>query len=334
MHRVWFGEGDGRERFNQLATKLRTSGGLEAVESVLGIEAKRFTPEISRHLRRIGTTRELPFDEAGLRRRMQIGPAEAAMVAVQLSNLLFSSGKEAEADQELRAAQSFAPEAPFIKEAMARRELRRGEGERAVALYREAIAQGSANPRAYLISAGQWLDSTTSHGVDQLGGGGIFADKALSDVRQAIQLSPGNIQAYRLMGRALFLRPEVSFEHVDELSVGIGPADDDGQVRFYRSFLFERLKRFEEAKTDLELLVTSPRTGPAIRQQSEQRLHQMAFNKTVDRVNELARQRKFGEAREWIANQQQTPAGQALAEHYNKLLKWVDNAERRAASAQ
>jgi hypothetical protein len=331
MHRIWLGDANGRERFNQLPEKVRAIGGLAAVESVLGVTAKQLTRELTLYARGASHTREFRFNEAGLRARMEVGPAELPVVAVQLSNLLYSAGKELEADRELNEAWSLAADMPFVKEALARRELRRRNLDAAVALYREAITQGSLNPRAYLISAAEWM-KVTSGRTDQAGGGGIFADKAIADLRRALQLNPGNMEAYRMLGRAFFLRPEVSAEHVEELSAGVGPGDESGHVRYYRSLLLGRLKRNADFQNDLEALLQSPQTATWIRAEVEQRVNQAAFNVALERAQNLVASAKFAEAHEWVISQQQTAAGRALAAHYEKLLQWVEQSEQRSKS--
>ena len=333
MHYLWLRDDKGAERFQQLATALRNTPDVAALEAVLGVPAKDFTTAISRYVRGAGKRREIPYDDAGLRSRVETGPALAGIVGVHVSDLLFGFGKNFEAEQELKAAQASAADTPLLQEALARQELRNREPERAAELFREAMARGSTNPRAYMISADNWLDQT-SVGRDTAGAGGLLADKAIADVRRAIELSPANMEAYRILGRAFFLRPEVTDEHIAELTRGVDAGDPGGVVRYYRALLFERLRRTADAIADLRVLVNDPQTVASVRTQATQRVAQHEFNQAIEHVQRLVAERKFAEALEHARQQQQTPTGRSIPESYDKMIRWVQDAEKRAAAGR
>ncbi len=327
MHRVWLADDRGGERFAELATLLRTVPDLAALETFLGAPAKDLSAQLSRYARRGAKEREFPFDEAGLRARMETGPAPPVAVALQLSNLFFGAGKMDEAERELAVAQALAPTAAAVIEASARRELRRRDERRAAELYREAMAQGSTNPRAFLVSAGERLNQTSSGRIDRAGQGGIFADESLGEIRRLLEIHPGNPEAYVALGRALYLRPTISDEHIKELGVGVGPADDTGQARFYRVLLFERLQRYAEALDDLKVLLEAPRTAPSVRQQAQRRVGEIAFNETLEKVNEFVGAGRFPEAQVLITARRALSGGEAQAANFERLSKWVSDTE-------
>ncbi len=334
MHRVWLEDDQGRERFAQLAALLRRSPDLAAIEAGLGIAAKDLTLQLTRHARRSAREREFPLDEAGLRARMETGAAPPVVIALQMANLFFGANQVDEADRELAAAKALAPTAAVVLEALARRELLRRDARSAVELYREAITQGSVNPRAFLFSANERLNQTSSGQVDRAGQGGIFADESIAEIRQFLKLSPGYPEAYVTLGRAFYLRPEITEEHIKEIAPGIEAGDDAGQVRFYRVLLFDRLKRYAEARADLQVLLEAPRTVPAIRQQAQQRVGEITFNETVGKVNELVAAGRFSEAQELIASRCAFGAGEAQKANYAKLTKWASDMEARQKAKQ
>ena len=328
MHRVWLGAGDGRERFRELVAKVRTGPDLAAVEAVLGVDASKLSAEIVNHLGAKRRTIEIPFDEMALRSRLEITPAAAAEIAVHFSNLLYAARKPFEAEQELKDAEMRSPESPWVKEALARQAFFQRDSDRGVELYREAIAHGSTSPRAYLISANHWLDQASVGRQDEAGGGSTVADKAIVEIRRALELRPADPEAYRLLGRAFFLRPEITEEHLHELEAGVGSADVGGQIRFYRALLLNRLKRTADFEAALLSLCGDTHADVEVRGQAGEFLHNLAFDRTRIQVESLVNEKRFGEARQLIADQKATDAGRPRADLYDRLLRWVIRAER------
>ncbi len=328
LHRIWLAEGDGRERFRQLAAAVRAGPDLAAVESVLGVGADQWSALLGKHIGGRRRLLELPFDEAAMRARLEVGPAVPTEVRVQFSNLLFAAGKNLEAEHELAQVQAAAPASAAVKEALARVAARQRDSDRAVELYREAIALGSRSAHAYLVSASHWLDQASARGVDEAGGGTTVADSALVEIRQALQLSPGLPDAYRLLGRAFYLRPEIGEEHVQELSAGVGPSDVGGRTRFYRALLFSRLRKGDECVADLRHLVGASDTADNVRRQSQEILHDFAFDHVRARVEALVKEGRHDEARQLAETEQATAAGGARRDAYERLLRWVKNAAR------
>lgn len=329
MHRIWFVDERGGERFAELAALLRRTPDLAAIEAALGIAAKDLTAQLTRHARRSPRERELPLDEAALRARMETGAAPPLLVALQLANLHLGANQHDAADRQLAAAQALAPAAPVVLEALARRELQRGDRRRAVELYREAIGQGSVNPRAFLASANHRLDQTMSGGADQAGQGGVFADESAAELRRLLAIHPGHEGAYAALGRALYLRPDLTDEHVKELAPGIAAGDATGRVRFQRALLLERLRRFADARADLLALKEAPLADPVLAAQMRPRLGDLAFRETVDQANELAEAGRFAEARKLIADRRTAPEAAVRQASFEKLANWLETQEAR-----
>ena len=258
MHWVLLGEPTGaRERFAALAAQAQaTTDADAAVAAIMHRERAAVQDEVWRHLRReVQIT--LPVDEGALRSQTQVAPAPEAEVDVQLANLLRACGQSREADTQLERARTLAPDLPAVKEAIARRELAQDNRTGAVEFYRQAIAAGSVDARAFLLSAETRLNDARSNGRDEVGDGGPAADKALAEIRRAIALDPGNDDAYRLLGRALFVAARVTAANLDELAPGLTSPALGPTVRCYRGLLLQRLARTDEALADYQQVLAA-----------------------------------------------------------------------------
>lgn len=272
MHRILLGGRGGRERFEALAEKLRTSSATDAVQAVVGLPPKDWEKDISNHLRSRDSRREIPFDAALVRAELKPESVTEAELQMQLANLLVATGKPVEAEAAFAQARAAMPDAAAVKEWLARRELRRNDREEAARLYREAIAAGSHNSVAYLVSAMQRLSDSQVGGVDRAGGGGQNIEVALTEIHQAIRLNPGNGDAYRLMGRALFVHPKPTREQLAGLTPGLASGPGSDVVLLYRGLVEERLEMWSEAAADYRRLVEAKATGPSTRRNAAERL--------------------------------------------------------------
>ena len=280
MHWVLLGEPTGaRERFAALAAQAQTTPGADAaVAAVMHRERAAVQDEVWRHLRReVQIT--LPTDEGALRSQAQVAPAPDAEVAVQLANLFRACGKDREADAQLERARAAAPDLPVVKEALARRELAQDNRAGAVDFYRQAIAAGSVNARAYLLSAETRLNDARSSGRDEVGDGGPAADKALVEIRRAVALDPGNDDAYRLLGRAFFVSARVTAANVDELTPGLTSPEQGPAVRCYRGLLLQRLGRLDEALADYQLVQAAPEVDGRIQRLAKVQAESIRFER-------------------------------------------------------
>ena len=285
-----------RARFLALAEKVRaTRADQEAVAAVIGCPPNELMARVMSHINTDWPIR-LPIDDAGLRAQLRVGPAPEAEVDVQLAELLAAAGKTTRYEDELESARALAPGAACVKEALARREARHNNPSAAAQLYREAIAAGSVSPRAYLMSASDRINESTG-GVDQAGVGGFNIADAISEIHRALQLSPGNTDAYLLLARAFFVAPKVSAADIDELAPALNPGPDGQRLRLYRALLYARISRTEESVADLKEVLGNPQSPAEVRRIATDHLRRAAFAADSRRVERLANAGQFDQAR-------------------------------------
>jgi tetratricopeptide (TPR) repeat protein len=257
---IWllFSQHHPRETFEALAANVRAKSYLEAVQDTTGLESEQFVTAITAHLKQRNHGYQCPFDEQKVRASLQLSPAPEVEVHVQLANLLVAAERYAEASNELNQAQALAPEAACVKEAAARQALRDEQKDDAVKFYRDAIAAGTKNPMAYLVSASARLDEYSSNGIDYAGGGGPSTETAVSEIEKALALNPGNMRAYRVLGRAFYILPKFTEERLAELTPALVKGADGCSARFYRALLYERLEMLDPCMSDLRLIIDDP----------------------------------------------------------------------------
>jgi tetratricopeptide (TPR) repeat protein len=297
------------------------------VEAVIGVKLRDLEKDIAKHFLRRDTVREIVFDVVGTRAALKTVAATEAEVQVHLANLLVATQKPDEAELAFLRVQAVMPEAPAVKEWLARRELRANRPEEAARLYREAIGGGSRNSVAFLVSAEQRLTDSRSSNVDRTGGGGRDIEESLAEIRQAIRLNPGSIEAYRLLGRALFLHPKPTKEHAVELSRGVAPGAEGGAVQFYRALLYERLEMNTEYGADLAQLVAAKATSSSVRRLAKERLESEGFRRTQEEVEKLAKEKNYAEARAVVAKARQGDVGRETDQHYEAMTLWLTEKE-------
>ncbi|MDD2762630.1 MAG: hypothetical protein PHE83_01495 [Opitutaceae bacterium] len=329
MHMTLLGGPTGiRDRFEALAAQVReTPRADETVAAVLHLDAKRMEQEINRHLRK-DLQVKIPFDEKTVRAGLKVSPVSECEVRLQLANLLLTAGKNDEANLELQRARALAPEAPMVKEALARRELLQGKRDLASELYREAIAVGSVNPAAYLASAEQRLADVSLGGRDLLGEGGIPAEKAKAEIRRAIELDPGNGEAYRLLGRAFLVARHVTTAEIDELAPGVAAAKQGAWVRYYRALLYWRLGQVDACQADFQRIIDDPQAQDDARNMARQQSERMRIEAVRLEVKRLVEERKFSAALELV--DASAHASRPADEQYQTLRAWI---EEQAAQA-
>lgn len=285
MYWVLFSQRHPRESFEALAKSIRERSYLEAVQDTTGMKSEQFVRAITTYLKQKNPTYECSFDEQKVRAGLLLSPAPEAEVHVQLSNLLAAAERYEEANNELNQALALAPEAPCVKEACARQALRNQLKEEAVKLYRDAITAGTKNPMAYLVSAGARLDEYSSSGTDYAGGGGQSTETAIGEIKKALELNPGNLQAYRLLGRAFYILPKLMEDQLAELTPALVAGADGCGVRYYRALLYERLGKLDPCMNELRLIIDDPDASQ--------------WNKRAaqDRLTRLERRKKGGGSR-------------------------------------
>ena len=321
MHRVLLDGENGRMNFEALFEKLRDTPDSEAVQAVLHVSEDQLKEDIHRHFARGSFVREIPFDATAARRRIAIDSASDAERQVQLGNLLFAAGKSDEAESEWAKAAGVESMAVPLKEAHARYALHENDRTTAVQLYREAIAAGSKNAAAYLISAQQRLDESHD-GVERAGVGGALAEQAAAEIRRALGLSPGNPEAYQLLGRALYLSPNIAAADVEDLRRGIARSESGARVQYYRALLYQRLGRTAEYVADLRAVADNPLAPSLLRDAARKAAGIPDFDQLVATVEALTQKQQF-EAALAAVDGYRTLAAAADNNRYAQLRDWI-----------
>jgi len=283
MSWILFSQHHPRESFETLTTNVREKSYLEAVQSSTGLRSEQFVNAVTAYLKQRNHGYRSSFDEQKVRAGLQLSPAPEVEVHVQLANLLAAAERYADASKQLKQALALAPEAACVKEAAARQASRDEQKDDAVKLYREAIVAGTKNPMAYLVSANARLDEYSSSGIDYAGGGGPSTQTAIDEIEHALVLNPGNMWAYRLLGRAFYILPKLTEERLAELTPGLVNGADGCSARFYRALLYERLEMLGPCMNDLLLIINDP---DALRWTKNSAQERLARIKTRMRDNE------------------------------------------------
>ena len=242
MHWVLLKDADTRARFLDLARRLRTEAPEEAVSGVMGTPLAGLKKEIVQHQRK-WAPREVAFDEAAFRARLNVSPAPRVEMLVWTADLFASIGKPWRSDTNLDEALAIAPELALVQEAWGRRMIREDRHEDSVTSYRRAISAGSRNYMAYQLSGTEHLrDAERNSGAfrNRVGAGGKAATLALSELRQAVLLNPSSTYALESFGRALYLSPEVNAEDVSFLRDRAEPGEMGAAARIQLALVLTR----------------------------------------------------------------------------------------------
>lgn len=324
MNCILFQEGEPRDRFMGLAKKISDrQDEMQAVESLVGVPAEKLEKAISRHL---GGNHEvkIPFDEKAILARLKIEPADEAEVMVRESDLLVTYGREDEGNALVDRAAALAPQATYVNEALARREMRRQDQTAAARFYRMAIAAGSTNTNAWIISAAERLTQVQAYGGDMAGGGNKGTRIALDEVHHALQLDPGSMDAWRLLGRVYFVLEQAEEAGLADLSRVVTDSENGLQVRYYRGLLHSRLGHAEEAVADLSHIATHARAPEVVRRSAANFLTQLQFGKDKQQVEQLVKDEKYDEARIVVARGSEQATGTPTVKSYGDLLDWLE----------
>ena len=332
MHYLWLQDERGTERFYDLVQRVRKEPEMAAALGALGLREAELTKTLSRYAGRANKTRQFKVDEAAWRAQMQTGAAERSVVGVYVADLLRSFRRPGTAELELAQAFLAAPENPIVLEGRAREALARNDREGALALYRDAMERKSTNVTAYLTSADNWLDQGRSGGLDHAGGGGIIAATAQAEIQRALEIDPRNEEAYRLLARALFVRPEIAPADLALLDPGLQLGDTKGFIRYYRALVLKRLKQDAEYEETLAALSVSTTAHANIREQAVNRLGKEVYNGLVARVEKLGAQGKFDEARALAAAARKGPLrAETFQSRLDNVDKWIAATEQQRA---
>jgi len=268
MHWVLLDQDDARERFQRVSAELNILH-FDEITRVLDCPVADLDRALNRHFKGRLKTKTFPFDPVALRAKWTIAPASTYEVMAHKADLL-ASHQPAEAHAELDRALALAPDAPIVHEALARLAFREGDAESAIRYYRSAIEHGSKNAIPRLRSASAHLDeSSGGTGSDRAGNAGSNAAEAIAEIRDALAIEPRNLEAYRLLGRALFVSPKLAENDIEELTPGIVPGRDGAYVRFYRALLYSRLNLSEQAAADFKAIAADPAVPSQDRKRAE-----------------------------------------------------------------
>lgn len=272
MHWVLLGGPDTRDRFQRVAAELRGVSITPQVAAVLDCPVTKLSREISRHFRGGPVTRAFPFDEKSLRSTWNVENAPSFEVDIQRAEILFAAEKTVEARAVILNLQVTAGDSPLVQEALARSAQREGDSVTAAAHYRRALELGSKNPTTRLRSASALLDESSMNGADYPGNAAGNAAEAIAQIETVLADDPTNLDAYRLLGRALFVAPKITEQDLEKLSPGIGPGAAGARVRYYRALLYLRLNQPEKAREDLRLIADDSSVPNNDRQRARNRL--------------------------------------------------------------
>jgi hypothetical protein len=164
-------------------------------------------------------------------------------------------------------------------------------------------------------------------GRDVAGEGGAAAELAVEELRQAIRLNKGDAEAYRLLGRALYVLPKITSDHIAELSKGVFLGEEGQIIRIYRSALHTRLNQTDEAMEDLRHVIADVDVSPQNRENAVQRLAGLHFDRDLKIVEGHAREKNYAAARDILKTATSTPECEVVAASYASLSEWVDENE-------
>lgn len=326
MHWILLHEGSTRQRFGDLALRLRTTDGLDAVAEAMNTGAVDFHAAIRQHLRRT-PKRTLVFDAPAVLAGFRISPAPEAEVLVITAELLVAAQRVHDAGIHLDRALALDPELPAVKAAWARRMFREGRPRDGIQLYREAIAAGSKNFAAYLRSAEARLDDAQTGGRDVAGEGGAAATTAVNELRQAIRLNPGSAEAYQALGRAFFVSPKVTGGEVEELSRGVFVGEQGQFVRFYRAALYNRLGQLDDALKDYRSLLEDPDVSSQNREIARRQIAATLFDRDAKRIDALLKAKDHPAARNLVQLAADSPDCEPARADYERLGRLIDENE-------
>jgi len=324
MHLVLLDSGNPRDRFQRLAAMVHgTRNDLSPVALFLGTTPAKMGELLHSHLFR-DQTREFPLDVAQLKAAVHITPAPEAEIRVELGDLLRSAGNNAEAQMQYDRARYLAPNLAVVKEAEARSALAQGDHSAAAQDYRDAIAAGSHDPEAYLISAEDRLNDASSGGLERAGSAGDVATLAIDEIRHALTLSPGNGAAYSLLGRAYFVAGQISEANVAELTPALPDPDYGRRIRYYRALIYERLGMNDASVSDLRFILTDANTPQGLHKSVQKVLESKSMVADEKEVNALVAQKDYAGARAVVAAAQQR-GDATTGQSYEQLSTWIDD---------
>lgn len=315
-----------RSHFQALAAEVRSTRQAEmAVAKVLGLAPEKLLSGLKEQAGRKGPV-VLPYDAVAAKNSVRVSPVEDWEVALFKAKLMQGFSRHDAAESELAKAVAKAPRHPDVLAAMGRQKMARKESREAIEYYREAIAAGASNPKLLLASATARIDTTKTTG-DRPGEGGIAATEAIEEIRQAIALTPGDGEAYQLLGRALFIRAELAAADLEELTPGLASFQHGHWVRSYRALLEQRLLLHDASVMDLKIILTDTSIPGADRKLILENFSKLRAHTVGKQAESLVRAGKYKEAQALIDDLLNPAYWAMLTEEHQSLRDWVGAAE-------
>lgn len=336
-HWILFGAHDHPVNYGSMITALQQghASKIEAFEAGLGMNCTQLDLKLRQHLETGLRAKPVAFAVADFELSLKMSPAPAHELHLLFYELL-AFRKAANATQELHRAIDSGVDTIPLKLSRARQAFRENRTADAVKLCREAIAAGSRDPIAHLVSAEARLGQVTYNFDNQrqssvvihqvVGAAGPDFFLCLDEIRTALRLDPDFKAAYATLGRAFFAAPAVTRTDADELSPGVTVHPQGLYVRYLRGVAYERAGAFAEADADFSYLVEHHPTSVAARLVADWR-GDTAYENTNRIIVGLMAEKRFFEARQLIDQALTTPAGKSRQREYQQLLLKVDEAD-------
>ncbi len=250
----WLMDGhEGAERVQRFLSLMQDRPVPQALEAVAGLSLEELKVPILRSVRNRKAREEF---RAWYLERKPIDAYEAVPLpeAERLalwSDAALANGRERDARKAFEQAKQAAPESLAVIELEARRAYKAGDQVQAYAHYLQAVEQGTENAWAH-VSVASWQ-------LQQLSAGEAYA---LGDIRdlmlRAVELSPGMVEAYQVLGTIGLVSPNAEPAVLQALSDRVGPDAVGAQARLYRAALRARGGETASALADLEMIMAEP----------------------------------------------------------------------------
>lgn len=124
----------------------------------------------------------------------------------------------------------------------------------------------------------------------------VKAATAVTEIGQGIQLNPGNLEAYVLLGRALFVLPNLTAAQIDEFTPGAVPGPEGVPVRLYRAALYGRLSEREACAKEFRMLLADPGLSDDTRRTTLRQYAGAMERLDARRIEQLAEARDYAGA--------------------------------------
>lgn len=335
---IVFGNHDSVLNYWTIVNALRRDHGSKtaAFEAALGRKLEQLDSALREHLRAPTQNRTIPFDSKTCAESVKTTLAQPAEIDVLRYEMLASGKAHSEARAYLDRAESSGADFIALKMARVRRALFENDYTAVMRNCRDAIATGSRDPIAYLLSAegrmGQLTHSYSPMNHSQTiitqvtGSAGADFETCLEEIRTAIRIDPGFVAAYSTLGRAFFSAPSTTSEQAAELTPGISDHPAGLYIRYLRGAVLSRAGAGAEARTDFDYLTTNFPASVAAKLAREWQA-QTKFDSDSREVDRLLIRKQFIEARAIAVSGLQNESVQSRNAGYKSMLAKIEETE-------